>query len=246
MYAEDNYARELQRRRNLAFLKDQEANETHIQRRKDISNLQRHTQPYEVGDRVYLRNQTPRIGVSRKLDGNCVGPYRIVDKKCPVMFKIREIQGTKEPVVNTDRMKRCCVESMPTNKPNSNDKVDNDLVTDLLFADVFGHALDSSECAGTLSRTRALHLDEPPPSLDPTTQLQLEPTSPPLFEPTTQPPTEPISKSIPESTSPPLLEPTTPPPPEPISEPVPEPIPRPHTRSHVPVPDHPWILTTRI
>lgn len=59
-------------RLNLAFSKAQEANQTHIQRRNNIRNQQRHTEPYEVGDRVYIKTQASTVGVNSEVDGNWV------------------------------------------------------------------------------------------------------------------------------------------------------------------------------
>lgn len=136
MYAEGNYSRELQMHLNLAFTKAREANNTYTKRRNEVANSKRRTQSYEVGDLVYLKNQSPKVGVSRKLNSNWVGPFRIVDKKSPVVFKIKEIQGTREQVVHADRLKLCSMVLMSDISVNLLNKVDEDQVHHFLFDNV--------------------------------------------------------------------------------------------------------------
>jgi hypothetical protein len=51
--------------------------------------------------------------VTRKLQPKWRGPYRIIEQKGPVTFKIREISGRKEEMVHANRLKICKGEPEP-------------------------------------------------------------------------------------------------------------------------------------
>jgi hypothetical protein len=67
---------------------------------------------FEVGDYVYLK-VTPikkkRFGVRRKLVARFVGPYKILERRGPVAYKLElpEIMSTIFPVFHVSQLKKC-------------------------------------------------------------------------------------------------------------------------------------------
>lgn len=60
---------------------------------------------FEVGDLVYLRDDTTKAGLTKKLGGYWIGPYRILEQKGPVTYKIRQLGSRKDSVVHVNRLK---------------------------------------------------------------------------------------------------------------------------------------------
>ena len=73
--------------------------------------LRAHAQAYEVGDYVYLRRKAKVVGQSKKLLPLYEGPYVIIDRRGPVLYKIH----TRRAAFWThhDRLRRCRLEQVP-------------------------------------------------------------------------------------------------------------------------------------
>jgi hypothetical protein len=67
---------------------------------------------FQVGDYVYLK-VTPmkkkRFGIKKKLAARFVGPYRIIEKKGPMTYKLQlpEAMGLIFPVFHVSQLKKC-------------------------------------------------------------------------------------------------------------------------------------------
>ena len=60
---------------------------------------------YNVGDLVYISDPTYKQGTSKKLAAPWKGPYVIVDKITPYLYKVKN--NHKKTVINHDRLKIC-------------------------------------------------------------------------------------------------------------------------------------------
>ena len=65
---------------------------------------------YNIGDLVYKRDSSTKIGHSKKLMSPWKGPYLVVDSK-PSLFKIRDKKG--DTVIHHDRPQRCNDREIP-------------------------------------------------------------------------------------------------------------------------------------
>ena len=59
---------------------------------------------YNIGDLVFLRDSSTKIGLSKKLKPPWRGPYLVIEST-PPLYKIKSTK--EEKVVHHDRMKRC-------------------------------------------------------------------------------------------------------------------------------------------
>ena len=59
---------------------------------------------YNIGDLIFLRDSSTKIGLSKKLKPPWTGPYLVVESR-PPLYKIKSTKSEK--VVHHDRMKRC-------------------------------------------------------------------------------------------------------------------------------------------
>jgi hypothetical protein len=67
---------------------------------------------FEVGDYVYLKftsMKKKRFGVQRKLAARFVGPYKVLERKDPVAYKLElpKIMGAIFPVFLVSHLKKC-------------------------------------------------------------------------------------------------------------------------------------------
>jgi len=70
---------------------------------------------FDIGEKVYLHNTACKIGVSPKLTKtNWKGPYRIMEKKSDLTYRIRHCNTWKEEVVNINRLKLAVERILPT------------------------------------------------------------------------------------------------------------------------------------
>jgi hypothetical protein len=81
-------------------------------RQKSYADRRRRPLEFQVGDYVYLK-VTPmkkkRFGIKKKLAARFVGPYRIIEKKGPVAYKLQlpEAMGLIFPVFHVSQLKKC-------------------------------------------------------------------------------------------------------------------------------------------
>jgi hypothetical protein len=82
---------------------------------KSYADRRRRPIVFEVGDYVYLKvtqMKKKRFGVCRKLAARFVGPYKILERKGPVAYKLElpETMGAIFPVFHVSHLKKClCV-----------------------------------------------------------------------------------------------------------------------------------------
>jgi hypothetical protein len=64
---------------------------------------------FEVGDYVYLKVTPMKFGVRRKLVARFVGPYKILERKSPVAYKLElpETMGAIFPVFHVSHLNKC-------------------------------------------------------------------------------------------------------------------------------------------
>lgn len=58
-----------------------------------------------MGDRVFLRS-TPKPGLSRKLQALWQGPFRVVERKSPVVFKIKSLASGRTRTAHLENIRR--------------------------------------------------------------------------------------------------------------------------------------------
>jgi hypothetical protein len=81
-------------------------------RQKNYADKRRRPLEFQVGDYVYLK-VTPmkkkQFGIKKKLAARFVGPYRIIEKKGPVAYKLQlpEAMSSIFPVVHVSQLKKC-------------------------------------------------------------------------------------------------------------------------------------------
>jgi hypothetical protein len=81
-------------------------------RQKSYADKRRRPLEFQVGDYVHLK-VTPmkkkRFGIKTKLASRFVGPYRIVEKKGPVAYKLQlpEAMSSIFPVFHVSQLKKC-------------------------------------------------------------------------------------------------------------------------------------------
>lgn len=120
-------------RQNLSECKEKQA----IQYNKTSKNRE-----FSLGDLVYLHDPTTQVGLSKKLGKPWTGPYRVIEVKGPVTYKIRLLNGRKELVVHANRLKPCQIfdenfEIKIANKDDNDIDATNDQQTEQT-QDVFG------------------------------------------------------------------------------------------------------------
>jgi len=82
-------------------------------RQKSYADKRRRPLEFQVGDYVYLKvtpmKKVQRFGVKRKLAPRFVGPYKIIEKKGPVAYKLQlpEAMGSIFPVFHVSQLKKC-------------------------------------------------------------------------------------------------------------------------------------------
>jgi hypothetical protein len=82
-------------------------------RQKSYADKRRRPLAFEVGDHVYLKvspmKGVQRFGVKRKLAPRYVGPYRILERKGEVAYKLQLPQemSTIFPVFHVSQLKKC-------------------------------------------------------------------------------------------------------------------------------------------
>ena len=80
---------------------------------------------FEVGDYVYLKvtpmKKVQWFGVKRKLAPRFVGPFKIIEKKGPVAYKLQllEAMGLIFPVFHVSQLKKCLHVSEERIEPQS-------------------------------------------------------------------------------------------------------------------------------
>jgi hypothetical protein len=81
-------------------------------RQKSYADKKRRPLDFQVGDYVYLK-VTPmkkkQFGIKQKLSVRYIGPYQIIEKKGPVVYKLRLPEGMSSifPVFHVSQLKKC-------------------------------------------------------------------------------------------------------------------------------------------
>ncbi len=72
-------------------------------------------QGFTIGDKEYLHNTANKIGISPKLTKlNWKGPFRVLEKKSDLTYRIRHCATLREEVVNVNRLKLAVERILPT------------------------------------------------------------------------------------------------------------------------------------
>lgn len=104
---EDNYVAELMARLNIAFTEAKQNLRNSAEKRAIQYNKKSEEVQLKVGDLVYLYDPSTKIGESKKLTKPWKGPFRIMEQKSPVNFKIKELNKKAEHIVHVNRLKLC-------------------------------------------------------------------------------------------------------------------------------------------
>lgn len=100
-----NYASELMARLNQVFVYVRE----NMQKSKDkvnhYFNKKSKEKLFELGDLVYLHDLSSKLKISKKIAKPWIGPYRIIEIKGPVNYRIKELGSRKELIVHVNRLK---------------------------------------------------------------------------------------------------------------------------------------------
>jgi hypothetical protein len=82
-------------------------------RQKSYADKRRRPLEFQVGDYVYLK-VTPmkrkRFGIKKKFATRFVGPYKIIEKKGTIAYKLQlpEAMSSIFPVFHVSQLKKCC------------------------------------------------------------------------------------------------------------------------------------------
>ena len=104
---DQNYVSEMMLRLQDTFNKVKENLQTSAELRAIQYNKNTKIKRFNLGDLVYLHDSSNQVGISKKLTKPWVGPYRVVEIKGEVNYRIRELYGRKELVVHVNRLKAC-------------------------------------------------------------------------------------------------------------------------------------------
>lgn len=104
---DQNYASEMLARLNNVYTQVKINLEKSAEVRRERFNKNAKERTFELGDLVYMLDMNAKIGLSRKLRKPWVGPFRIIEKKGPVTFKIRRLNTRKDRVVHANKLKLC-------------------------------------------------------------------------------------------------------------------------------------------
>ncbi|XP_033757508.1 uncharacterized protein LOC117339906 [Pecten maximus] len=81
-------------------------------RQKRTYDLNLHTSKYSLGDAVFKLDTSKKIGQSPKLKSPWVGPYLVVKKLSPALYRICD-RKSRATVVHHDRLKACHDRELP-------------------------------------------------------------------------------------------------------------------------------------
>lgn len=102
---DQNYVSELIARLNKTFVTVRENLAKARERYTHQYNKKTKISSFELGDLVYLYDPSVKKGLSKKLARPWSGPYRVIEIKGPVTYKIRKLNTRK--VVHINRLKPC-------------------------------------------------------------------------------------------------------------------------------------------
>lgn len=105
--ADHNYVSELMIRLNNAFLTIREQLQKCQTKQTAHYNKKTKTKTFELGHLVYLHDAATEIGISKKLTKPWTGPYRIVEIKGRVNYRIRRLNSRKQVIVHANRLNPC-------------------------------------------------------------------------------------------------------------------------------------------
>lgn len=104
---DQNYVSELMARLNSVFTTVRQNLDSAKARQAINYNKRTKSKYFDLGQLVYLNDPTVQVGLSKKLGKPWIGPYRIIEVKGPVTYKIRKLNGRQELVVHSNRLKLC-------------------------------------------------------------------------------------------------------------------------------------------
>jgi len=105
---DENYASEMMVRMQIAHEIAQKNIESSIKKRCKKHNERKTRKEFQLGELVYLKVAAPPgKKLASKFYQKWNGPYRILNKKGPVTFHVKELSGKKEHTVHADRLKPC-------------------------------------------------------------------------------------------------------------------------------------------
>jgi hypothetical protein len=105
-YDMDDYGNQLIVKMQQAHDQAQRNIEESIEKRCQKYNSKKLRRPYTIGNLVYLKiPQLPGKKLARKFHPKWKGLYRIIEKKGPVTFKIKEVNGKVVQMAHADRLK---------------------------------------------------------------------------------------------------------------------------------------------
>lgn len=92
-----------------AYRKAREHLQTTMKKSEELYNRKVHGCEYEVGDLVWLNSPVVPRGKSKKFHCPWTGPYKVVKKLSPVVYRIQDVRpgSRKRVVVHFDRLKPC-------------------------------------------------------------------------------------------------------------------------------------------
>ena len=102
-----DYTQELRERLDRTYERVREQGQTELRRQKRNYDKRSHGKLYEVGNFVWLRNNTRKKGLNPKLFSKWTGPYKIISRLSDVTYRIQLSPRTKPSVVHFDRLKPC-------------------------------------------------------------------------------------------------------------------------------------------
>ena len=132
---------------------------------------------FDIGDKVWVFTPKPRRGLSRKLQHNWHGPYRIVERFSPVHFRLRTCHMNRpvETTVHANRMKPFVApEDRPLAPPQYDDPHEPYLMDQDLPPDSFATHSDTNPP----QTTHPAATDGDRPAVDPITPPSDNPPAP--------------------------------------------------------------------
>lgn len=158
---EEQYARKVRERLEVAFEIARESSLVAQKRQKRYYDLKVCGQPYKVGEKVWVYNPAKTKGITPKLQCRWQGPCVIIRKLSDANYVVRKPRGRKKTeVVHFDRMKPCeerlgRTQTTGTDDPESTNNLNSDMDAvgdDTKRVSAFGCTIDSAVPAGVPRR----------------------------------------------------------------------------------------------
>ena len=102
-----DFTQELRERLHTTYDQVQQQGQTELRRQKRNYDKRSHGKLYEVGNYVWLRNNSRKKGLNPKLASKWTGPYKIITRLSDVTYRIQYSPRSKPSIVHFDRLKPC-------------------------------------------------------------------------------------------------------------------------------------------